>query len=531
MEPVYLVAAFFGGLIALIVRLPPLVGFLVAGFLLNAFGFPLTPSLQTIADIGVTLLLFSIGLKLDVRSLLRQEIWGTATIHMLGSSLLMMGFLGLLKLTGLGILRDSDWTVLALLGFSLSFSSTVFVVKVLEKRSEAKTAYGRLAIGILIMQDIFAVIFITASKGDLPEPMALALLLLIPLAPLLQKLLAKLGHGEMQMIFAMSMALVAGYHLFEYLGIKGDLGALIVGLLLAPHPAAQSLARSLFDLKELLLVAFFLSIGMTATPNWEALGLALLIVVAVPIKTVLYITLFTRYRLRQRTSILATLVLSNYSEFGLIVGALATQQGLLGEQWLVILSLAVAISFVFSSLLNTVNETLYRHIAPRLPAIPQEQLDPGDRPIEVGDAQAVVLGMGRIGRSVYRRLQKHYGLRVLGIDSNPHSVNKLQQEGYRLMEGDALDSDFWDKLLVSPDVELVVLAMPHHAGNLFALDQLRDRDFQGHITAIVEYPEEIEPIRTRGANAVHHIYDEAGRSLADSAAEEAGLVSATKQLG
>jgi hypothetical protein len=73
--------------------------------------------------------------------------------------------------------------------------------------------------------------------------------------------------------------------------------------------------------------------------------------------------------------------------------------------------------------------------------------------------------------------------------------------------------------------------MPHHAGNLFALKQLKSRAFRGRITAIVEYPEEIEPIMALGANAVFHVYDEAGRALADSAAEEAGVESMTRQLG
>ena len=103
--------------------------------------------------------------------------------------------------------------------------------------------------------------------------------------------------------------------------------------------------------------------------------------------------------------------------------------------------------------------------------------------------------------------------------------------GFNVLEGDAVDSDFWDKLLMSPDVRMVVLAMPHHAGNLFALKQLRSRRFQGRITAVVEFPEEIEPIRELGAHAVFHVYDEAGRALADSAAEEAGIASRTSQLG
>ncbi|XKE46410.1 cation:proton antiporter [Halomonas organivorans] len=529
--PAFILAAFLGGLAAMSLRLPPLVGFLAGGFVLNALGYEATPLLHVLADVGVTLLLFSIGLKLDIRTLLRPDVWGGATLHMLASTATMVGLFSLFKWLGLPMLADTGWPTLALLGFALSFSSTVFVVKVLEKRSESQTAYGRLAIGVLIMQDIFAVIFLTASTGKMPSPWALGLVLLIPLAPALRALLDRLGHGEMQMLFGMLLALVLGYALFESVGVKGDLGALIIGLLLAPHSAAQTLARSIFSLKELLLVGFFLSLGLTAMPSWELFAVALLLVLILPLKSLLYQLVFLRFRMRHRTSVLATLSLTNYSEFGLIVGAIAAANGWLPDTWLVVLSLAVALSFGVSAVFNGVSERVYRWLEPRLPPIDVNELTSSDRPIEVGDAEAVVLGMGRIGRSVYRRLQKEYGLQVLGIDSNPKSVERLTKRGFNVLEGDALDSDFWDKLLMSPDVRLVVLAMPHHAGNLFALKQLRSRRFQGRITAVVEFPEEIEPIRELGAHAVFHVYDEAGRALADSAAEEAGITSRTSQLG
>ncbi|MBB3142911.1 cation:proton antiporter family protein [Halomonas organivorans] len=529
--PAFLLAAFLGGLAAMCLRLPPLVGFLAGGFVLNALGYRSTPLFETLADVGVTLLLFSIGLKLDIRTLLRRDVWGGTSLHMLASTLVMVGVLAALKWLGLPLLTSAGWSTLALIGFALSFSSTVFVVKVLEKRSESQTAYGRLAIGVLIMQDIFAVVFLTASTGTLPSPWALGLLLLIPLAPALRALLDRLGHGEMQMLFGMLLALVLGYALFSAVGLKGDLGALVIGLLLAPHPAAQTLARSMFSLKELLLVGFFLSLGLTAMPSWELFGSALLLVLALPLKGLLYQLVFMRFRMRHRTSVLSALSLTNYSEFGLIVGAIAAAQGWLPESFLVVLSLAVALSFAFSAVVNSVGERFYRWLEPRLPEFDEHELAPSDRPLEVGDAEAVVLGMGRIGKGVYRRLQKEYGLQVLGIDSNPKSIERLTAMGFNALEGDAVDSDFWDKLLMSPDVQLVVLAMPHHAGNLAALKQLRSRHFPGRITAVVEYPEEIEPIRELGANAVFHVYDEAGRALADSAAEEAGLTSRTSLLG
>ena len=263
----------------------------------------------------------------------------------------------------------------------------------------------------------------------------------------------------------------------------------------------------------------------------STLIIALLLVALLPLKSLLYQFILMRFGMRHRTSVLATLSLSNYSEFGLIVGAIAVSSGWLAPQWLVVVSLAVALSFVVSAILNGVSEQFYRWLEPRLPPVDEASLSPSDRPIEVGDAEAVVLGMGRIGRSVYRRLTKEYGLKVLGVDSNPKSVKMLADKGFNIVEGDAVDSDFWDKMLMSSQVELVVLAMPHHAGNLFALKQLRSRHFPGKITAVVEYLEEIDTIRELGAHAVYHVYDEAGRALADSAAEEAGIISRTEQLG
>src|SRR6187402_245615 len=131
----YLGVALLGGFIAVLLRLPPLVGFLAAGFALGAGGAPQLPYLEAIADFGVVLLLFAIGLKLDVRTLLRREIWLTTVIHLAVSVAIALGFLGLLAVIGFGFVAGESLGALALIGFALSFSSTVFVVKVLDDRS------------------------------------------------------------------------------------------------------------------------------------------------------------------------------------------------------------------------------------------------------------------------------------------------------------------------------------------------------------------------------------------------------------
>lgn len=258
--------AFAAGYIAHLVRLPPLIGFLAAGFILNALGQQSTDALEQVADLGVTLLLFTIGLKLNLSTLLRREVWGAATLHMLGSTVVLAVALFALKAAGLALMADVGMSGVLVLGFALSFSSTVFAVKVLEDRSEITSLYGRVAIGILIMQDIFAVLFITASGGEIPSPWALALVLLWPAAKLLRALLDRVGHGDLQVLYGAFLALVIGYSLFEAVGIKGDMGALVVGMLLASHPATAGLAKSLFHLKELFLVGFFSASAWAACP-------------------------------------------------------------------------------------------------------------------------------------------------------------------------------------------------------------------------------------------------------------------------
>lgn len=518
MEPIMIALAFAAGFAAQLVKLPPLVGFLAAGFVLNALGFERTPVLDTIANLGVTLLLFTIGLKLDIRTLLKAEVWGSATLHIVGSTLLLGGLLLVLKLLGLAMAADLGWTALVLLGFALSFSSTVFAVKVLEERSELNSLYGRIAIGILVMQDVFAVVFLSASTGELPSVWALGLVLLWPAARLMRLMLDRVGHGDLQVLYGAFLALVAGYALFEAVGVKGDLGALVVGMLLASHPATAGLAKSLFHMKELFLVGFFLSVGLGALPDLAMVVMALvLLLVALPLKSLLYYGVLMPFRLRTRTGVLATLSLTNYSEFGLIVAAMAVTGGWLTNEWLVVISLAVAGSFVLAAPLNAAGERLYTRLKGPLARFEAKTLMAADQPISIDAVDAVVLGMGRIGSGAYERLADTHGLRVLGIDNNPAKLEAHRAAKRHVIEGDAVDSDFWDKLVIGGPLKLVLLAMPSHAGNVFALKQLKHRAFAGRIAAIVQYREEIEVLRELGADAVFHISEEAGHALADDA--------------
>ncbi|MGB2078830.1 MAG: cation:proton antiporter, partial [Vibrio sp.] len=225
---VFIIVAFSAGFLALKCKLPPLVGFLLAGFGLRAYGYETTPTIEGLASLGVTLLLFTIGLKLDVKTLLKKEIWLSSSLHNIATTCLFTFALIALKYLGLSMFQDLEWSQLALLGFALSFSSTVFAIKSLEERGTMNANYAKIAIGILVMQDIFAVIFLTASTGKLPHWTAIFLFLLPLCRPLFYRVMEKSGHGEMLVLYGFFMALVMGGGLFSLVGMKPDLGALIL---------------------------------------------------------------------------------------------------------------------------------------------------------------------------------------------------------------------------------------------------------------------------------------------------------------
>ncbi|MGL5225463.1 MAG: cation:proton antiporter [Aeromonas sp.] len=514
MEPMLIAVAFGCGMLVNLIGLPPLLGFLAAGFILNAMGYHNTPALNEIAELGVTLLLFTIGLKLNINTLMRRDVWGTTSLHLLLSTLLFTLVLLLCKGLGLKLASSLDWQLAALLGFALSFSSTVFAVKVLEDRSDMNALYARLAIGVLVMQDVFAVAFLAFSTGQWPSIWALWVLGLPLLRPLLFTLLERVGHGELQVLFGVFLALVVGAEGFAIVGLEPDLGALIIGMMLASHPAASGLAKALFNLKDLFLICFFLTIGLNGLPTHDTMLLALALVLALPLKSALYYLVYSGAHLRVRTALLSTLALTNFSEFGLIVAAIAAKAGWLSQEWLVALSLALAASFMISAPLNAQSERIYHRVGHWLRGLQARNLHPDDRLIELGNAQVIILGMGRIGQGAYVELEKKYGPVILGVENDSDKLPTLREQGINVIEGDATDTDFWDKVLLSNQIHLVLLAMPHHFGNLYAIDKLRNHGFCGNIAAIVRFEDDIASLKAQGVDAVFNVYDEAGSGFA-----------------
>ena len=509
----WIAPALIAGIAAARIGLPPMVGYLLCGFVLNFSGIYNNDRLTMIGNLGVTLLLFTIGLKLDLRSLLRPVIWAGTTLHtaivvaVLGTLLYWMSLAGIQAFAGIDIGKAM------LIGFALSFSSTVFAVKTLEDKGEYQSRHGQTAIGVLIMQDIFAVAFLAASTGKLPSAWALGLLVLIPMRYVLMHLLNRAGHnGELQILYGIALAF-GGYALFDAVGVKGDLGALIIGAMLASHPLAGDVSKRLLGFKDLLLVGFFLSIGMSGNLTVSAILVALLLTVLVILKVALFFFLFTRYRMRARTATLSSLTLANYSEFGLIVGVIAVSNAWLTEDWLVTIALALTMTIIIAAPINTHAIHLYGRLRSTARKFETKSLLPEDEPPDLGDAKIAVIGMGRLGTGVYDQLVENYDNILIGIDSDPDIVTMHKAAGRNVICADPTDDEVWETTIVTP-VEVGILALKHHQENLGFVKRIRERKRAVRLFAVASHENEVVELIDAGAEAAWNMYSEAGAGLA-----------------
>jgi Kef-type K+ transport system membrane component KefB len=342
----------------------------------------------------------------------------------------------------------------------------------------------------------------------------LVFLLLLPLVrKLIYKLLDSAGHGELLVLSGLFFALGAGYEYFYAVGLKGDLGALILGVVIANHPKASELSKSLFSLKELMLVGFFLSVGMQGLPYVPIFLTAMVLCLLLSVKTFLYYLIVVRFGLRSRTSLFMSLSLANFSEFGLIVAGLGVSQGWLSVDWLIVVAIAVSVSFAFASPFSLGSESAYQQFKRFWDRFQHDTLHAQDQILDTGDARVLVIGMGRVGSGAYDELEPIWPGQVLGIEHNAEKADAERAAGRHVKVGDATDTDFWNTIKKSNSKELIVLAMPSHHSNVYAAHQIRNAGLSCQVVAIAKFAEEVVELDALGVPSFN-MYSEAGSGLA-----------------
>ena len=504
MEILWLSLAYVLGLLMQALRLPPLVGYLAAGILISVSGAHVDVQfIHEIGHLGVLLLLFTVGLHLRIQNIIRPEVFGGGGLHLIINAAIF---------TGIAILFGYQLVASIIIGVLLGFSSTVLAAKALEARGELGAYHARVAIGILILQDLVAIVILALTGGGLPSIYSFGLLIIPLLRPILLRLLVVSGHGELQLLYGLILAVGTGT-IFEVLGLSSELGALTAGAVLSGHAQADELGEKLWGLKEAFLVGFFLEVGLAGLPNMSALLFSGIVLLLLPVKSLLFFFILIRFRLRSRNSFMVTTTLTSYSEFTLIAGSAAASAGFIPEETIIIFALLTAASYAINAPLSSNANKLWTKYEFSLIPFERDVKHPGQQIVTIGGANYLVVGMGQAGTAAYDFL-KERGYRVTGMDSDPARIQKNLQDHRRVVYGDANDPELWQNIDLK-GVYAVILTITNPEAKIRATKMLRENRFNQQIYALTIRDEEHQALSAAGASAVCLPIRQAGERLAE----------------
>ncbi|MFA9432525.1 cation:proton antiporter [Egicoccus sp. AB-alg2] len=520
-----LVVCVAAGILATVLRQPLLVGLIAAGIAVGPEVLGLveaTEEIELLAEIGIALLLFVVGLKLDVR--LVRRLGPVALATGLGQVIFTSAF-GYLIAVLLGFA-----TVQAIyIAVALTFSSTIIIVKLLTDKRELDELHGRIALGFLIVQDIvvvLAMIAITAAgdtgEGGLAREFAgiavRGVLLLAAVAAVGKWVMPRVTHvlarqTELLVLAAVSWA-VALAALTHLLGFSAEVGAFLAGMSLASTPYREALSGRLSTLRDFLLVFFFIQLGTSfeLTAAAEQIPAALLFSVFVLVgNPIIVLVIMGLLGYRKKVAFKAGLTVAQISEFSLILVALGAAQGHVGNDVIGLVTAVGLITITASTYLIYGSDRIYDRIEPLLRVFersrPTASIDLDEAAVE---PEYVVVGLGRFGRTVCAELESR-GDEVVGVDWDPRSIR--DDWSIPVVYGDADDPDLPEQLPMQR-VRWVVSTLRGHDTNMGLVRAFRSHGFQGSIAvAADDEPSEIELLRAGADLVVRPLHVAAGPLL------------------
>jgi hypothetical protein len=215
--------------------------------------------------------------------------------------------------------------------------------------------------------------------------------------------------------------------------------------------------------------------------------------------------------------------LANFSEFGLIVCAMAASAGKIDSRWLVVIAIALSASFILAAPLNRYADLIYTRLRRFLTRLETRHRHPEEVPFEREPWKIFVLGMGRVGAGAYDRLEERWGKVVIGLDFNLETVARNLAQGRSVRRHDVTDPDFWRRMppaAAGGTVKLVVMAIPELEPMLYVTHMLKQKGYRGIIAAAAFFDDEVEKLCEAGVDVAFNVYGEAGAGLAAHAIEK-----------
>ena len=524
---ILLLAGAFFGTVGHWLKQPLIVAFIAAGIFLGPSGVDVITSYNNIhllAEIGITLLLFVVGLKLDFKE-----------IKTLGTVSLMTGLGQVLftSLVGFGISRLLGYDPITALyiAIALTFSSTIIIVKLLSDKQEIDSLHGRIAIGFLIVQDIVVIIMMIILSGlglqqaggegsqafqfAMLGVKSIGLVLLVPLLDrfIFPRLLPKIAvNQELLILFTIAFSVFIAA-LSEYLGVGKEIGAFIAGVSLASSEFREAITGRLASLRDFLLFFFFIHLGSQldmANLGQEFLDSAILSLFVLIGNPIIVLIIMGAMGYNKRTSFLAGLTVAQISEFSLVFAAMGLSLGHINENAVGLVTLVGLITIALSTYMILYSAPLYERLAPFLKIFEKGENRQRQDAQDIGkkaDFDIIVIGIGRYGRHIIDHLTKQ-GHKVLGVDFDPGIVHQAQDQGKMALYGDIEDPELINYLPLK-NTKAVISTITHLSTNTSFISYLREAQYKGKIVATVHYDSHSKKLVDKGADMIVLPYKDA----------------------
>lgn len=524
------------GFVAHWLKQPLIVAFIAVGILVGPAGLKwvsIGGEIDLLAKTGIALLLFTVGLRLDLQVI---RTLGPISLATGLGQVTFTSVLGYLLCLAMGFSHLASVYV----AVALTFSSTIIIVKLLSDKREIDSLHGRIAIGFLIVQDLVVVLVMIAlaafgaSSGvhwvqGITLVVVKGIGLLIAIGLLMRYVLPTLYHhaarsAELLTTLAIGWA-VALAAIGDLLGFSKEVGAFLAGVSLAGLPHREALGSRLVGLRDFLLLFFFVDLGahlklsLLGSQLMPSLALSLFVLVGNPL---IVMAIMGLMGYRKRTGFLAGLTVAQISEFSLMLGALGKDLGHISDEVLGLITLVGLITITLSTYLILYSHPLYDRLAPLMFWF--EKKNPS-REVELETTlepsrgfDTIVFGLGRFGNHLYRELTER-GHRVLGVDFDPDVVRRLRESGHSVVYGDAEDPEFASSLPLS-HARWVVSSVPQIAVNLALLHALVRYGYSGSIAATAHNDRDSAKLKEQGCSMILLPFADAAKEAIDQLSEK-----------
>ena len=510
---IILVIALVVSIVVRLLKQPLIIGYILTGIIVSPYFLDIAThvdSIKTFSQMGVAVLLFMVGLNLNPKII--KEMGKVSLVVGVGQIILTfaVGFM-------ISVILGFSYLVSTYTAMALVFSSTIIVMKLLSDKEDTSTLYGKISIGLLIVQDLVVILILMAVSSIENNPdiysfalqkvlMGIALVGGLFLAGyfVLKPVTKKIAHSrELLLLFSVAWAFALA-SLFDYFGFSIEIGALLAGITLSVSPYRYEVGARMKPLRDFFLLMFFVLLGSNlefANMSEFILPIVVFSIFVIVVKPLIVMTLMGLLGYTKRNGFLTGLTVSQISEFSFILIALGIGVGHLEPEIMSMIAIVGLISMAGSSYAIAAGNSIYQRLSPRLGIFEREGSKVDEGRYHKGDDHEILLfGYNRIGyglEKAFRRINKKF----LVIDNNPETILNLARARVECRYGDAGDTELLDDLPMS-NVKMIISTIPNLETNLLLIRKIRLLNPKAIIIIVSHQIEESLQLSEEGATYV-----------------------------